>query len=189
MKKTGFISVLLLTLALMGASLFIAQGDAGAKPDDKKDIKITIMPTIKMGNAPLPVRFVAEIVAPEELDKYIYESSTEWKIYGSFVLTDMYSSGGTSTAERNGMGRTPMSSSESWMRGEKHLVTKSRKRAPRKRYKEGAEVKKSYEFAYKFKRPGTYYITFSLRRGKFSSQEIKIQVKGDTSFDPYRDKY
>jgi hypothetical protein len=189
MRKTGFMSICLLSFLLMITAFIMPQGEAGAKPDDKKDIKITIMPTLKMGNAPLPVRFVAEVVAPEELDKYIYESSAEWKIYGSFVLTDMYSSGGTSSAERNGMGRTPMSSSEAFMRGEKHLVTKSRKRAPRKKYKEGTEVKKTFEFAYKFKRPGTYYITFSLRRGKFSSKEIKIQVKGDTSFDPYRDKY
>lgn len=189
MKKAGTIAVCLLAACLVLAAVTLAETEGTAAPDDKKDIKITLMPTLKMGNAPLPVRFVAEVDAASSLDKYIYESSAEWKIYGSFVLTDMYSTGGTSTAERSGMGKRPMSSAEMMMRGEKHLVTKSRKRAPRKRYKEGANVKKTFEFAYEFKRPGTYYITFSLRRGKHSSQEIKIQVKGDTSFDPYRDKY
>lgn len=189
MRRAVISAICLLTVLCLTAAMASAQEDAAATPDDKKEIKIAIMPTVKMGNAPLPVTFIAEVDAPEELDQYIYESSAEWKVYGSFVLTDMYSPGGISTADRNGMGKTPMTTSEMMMRGEKHLVTKSRKRAPRKRYKEGTEVKKSYEFSYEFKRPGTYYITFTLRRGKYSSQEVKIQVKGDTSFDPYRDKY
>jgi hypothetical protein len=184
MRRYVFVPAILITLTVLIS--FVSADPARALDDKKKDIKITIRCDVRHGDAPLPIHFVAEIDAPDELDEYIYESSTEWRIMGSFVLTDHITGGNPEDPTMRG---NPLTPRENMLYGQKHLVARSRTRAPRKKLKEGEEVKRTYEFDYEFTRPGNYYVIFRLRNGKYSSSEVKIQVRGDTSFDPIRDPY
>ena len=170
----GFLVVLL----LISAAAF-------ANDKKKKDIKLTIRTEVRQGEAPLPVTFVAEIDAAEGLDQYLYESSYEWVIMGSFVLTNQYTGGNPQDPSMRG-NLNPMERS---LYRDKHLIAKERKRAPRKKYKDGMDVKRTLQFTHEFKRAGTYFISFRLRNGKYRSQEVKITVRGDTSYDPLRDPY
>ena len=159
---------------------------AATHADDKdKKIKIVLKAPIDHGIAPLPVHFVAQIEAPPEMDKEIYESSYEWVIMGRFVLTDPLTGGDATPPE---LRDRPMSMSEYSARRDKHLVSKAKKRSPRTPYKEGTEVTKSFDYDYTFEKGGEYFIQFKLKRGKYSSNEIRILVKGDTTYDPYRQR-
>ena len=177
--------------ALLLRALLLLPGVSSPNlPDDKKnkkkDIKITIRSDIERGEAPLPGHFVVEVEAPPELDKYIYESSFEWRVMGSFVLENRFTGG--NPADPN-MRSNPMNPQEMMLRNSKHLIAKERRRAPRKKFKEGMEVKKTHEFDFEFKRAGTYYVTFRLRNGKYNSRQLKVVVRGDRTYDPVRDPY
>jgi hypothetical protein len=174
-----------LSLLLMLPTAVAQTRDEG-KDKEKKKINITLLSDIKQGEAPLPGHFVAEIIADKELDQYLYESSVEWLIEGSFVLTDTYTGGDPMPIEMRG---SSPSASEYHLRSQRHMVTKSRVKAPRKKYDPEFEVKRVYEFDYTFDRPGEYFVRFRLRNGMYSSPEVRITVKGDTSYDPIRDPY
>lgn len=179
-----------LVVAAAGIALAVpaagAQGRDEKKDKDKKEISITLLSDIKQGDAPLPGHFVAEIIADKSLDQYLYESSVEWLIEGSFLLTDPYSGGDPMPVEMRGQSQ---SAAEYHLRSQRHVVSKSRVKAPRKKYTPEAEVKRVYELDYNFDKPGTYYIRFRLRNGQYSSPEVRVIVKGDTSYDPIRDPY
>lgn len=182
-SKLLFLSVMTLLCAAWLIPAVSASGD-----DDDKEIKIYLKTPVKHGDAPLPVNFVVEIEADEELDEYIYKSSQEWRIEGSFVLTSAYTGG--NPASDPIMRRDPVTSGEMMVRGNKHLVARERKRAPRKKFDPvETEVKRVLDWQYTFDKAGTYYITFSLRNGKYTSNQLRIEVRGDTSYDPYRDPY
>jgi hypothetical protein len=186
MKRVAIIVLVLLAFVIQLPD----NGRASSNPDDRKKkkekIKLVVSCELKNGMAPLTVQVVAQIEASKELDQYIYESSSEWQVFGSFVLTSMYT-GGNSTP-RN-MGQTSQSETDRFLFSQKHLVGKQRKRAPRKKYKEGMEVVRNLVFDTTLEKAGTYYISFKLRRGKYSSNVIVINVKGDTTFDPMRDPH
>ena len=108
-----------------------------ADDKDKKKIKITLKTELDHGTVPLPVHFVAQIVAPPELNEEIYKAGYEWEIMGKFVLTDPLTGGDSTPVD---MRSRPMSSSEYMTRNTKHLVSRSRTRPPRKPYKPDMEI-------------------------------------------------
>lgn len=174
---TAFLAALLVALCLPEEAVFADD------KNKKKKIKITVNATVKRGAAPLPVHFVAQIDAPEEMDEEIYKSGYEWVIMGRFVLTDPITGGDPTPVDMRGR---IMSPGEYSARRDKHLVGKTKKRPPREPYKEGMEVEKSLEFDYTFDRAGEFFVQLRLKRGKYISNEVRIEVKGDTSYDPYR---
>ena len=154
-----------------------------AAPDETEEITITISAPLERGLVPLPVHFVAEIVAPAEMDQEIYELGQEWLIMGRFVLSDPYTGGDPLPPD---MRSRPTSISEQMLRSTKHLVSRMRRRPPREPYEPDMEVQRSFEFDYTFDRAGEYFVSFRLGRNRYLSNEIRIVVRGDTSFDPLR---
>ena len=187
MKKFAIVALVLLGMFVqMQDSSLAATSLDDKKKKKKEDIKLVLQSAIKKGGAPLIVQVIAQIEAPKELDQYIYESSYEWLVQGSFKLTSVYT-GGNSTP-RN-LRSTPETAAERMLYGQKQLVAKQRKRAPRKKYKEGMEVPRTLTFDITLDKAGKYFITLRLRREKYVSNVIVIDVSGDTSFDPLRDPY
>ncbi len=154
-----------------------------AAPDETEEITITISAPLERGMVPLPVHFVAEVEAPAEMDQEIYELGQEWLIMGRFVLTNILTGGDPLPPE---MRSRPTSMHEYSLRNTKHLVSRMRRRPPREPYEPGMEVQRSFEFDYTFERAGEYFISFRLGRNRYRSNEIRIVVRGDTSFDPLR---
>ena len=151
--------------------------------DDKPEIKIVIEAPVKQGMAPLPVKFVATVIAPNELNEEIYSATFEWKIMGRFVLTDRLTGGNSVPLEMRDDFVDPYERS---LRNTKHLVGRSRIRSPREPYTPEKEVKRVFEFEYEFLKAGEYFVTFRMVKPKASSREYRVIVKGDTSYDPFR---
>ena len=173
-----------LVLALL-LSIWPSGGAVMAEEEKKLKLKITLHTPLKQGLAPMPVHFTATIVGPPGLDEQIYSDSYEWKIMSRQVLTKP-STGGTVTPTE--MRRQPIDSYERMLRGNKHLESRSRIRSPRAPYKKEMEVKRVYEFDYEFKKGGEYFISFRMVKSKVRSNEVRIFVKGDTSYDPFRQR-
>ncbi|HUX07446.1 MAG TPA: hypothetical protein VMX35_09045 [Acidobacteriota bacterium] len=173
-----------LTLALL-LSLWPLGAVATAEDKEEAKLKITLHSPLRQGIAPLPVHFVATIVGPPELDEQIYSDSFEWRIMSRQVLTDRYTGGNITPTE---MRNEPVSSYERMLRGSKHLESRTRIRSPRVPYSKDKEVKRIFEFDYDFKLGGEYFISFRMIKSKVHSNEIRIQVQGDTSYDPFRQR-
>ena len=170
-------------LLLLAAGLLLTSDYVLQAKDDKPEIKIVIEAPVKQGMAPLPVKFVATVIAPAELDEEIYSASFEWKIMGRFVLTDRLTGGNAVPLEMRDSFVDPYERS---LRNTKHLVSRSRIRSPREPYDEKKEVKRIFEYEFEFIKGGEYFITFRMVKPKASSREYRIVVKGDTTYDPYR---
>jgi hypothetical protein len=182
-KLQRFAAILAAAALIFSIGAFAVRAD---DDDEKKDIKLRIRTEVERGEAPLPVVFIAEIEADEELDQYIYESAIEWRVEGSFVLVDYRSPGDVMDPT---MRRDPYNPTERMLRDTKHLVARERKRPPRKDFSEETEVPRTLQWEYEFDRPGKFYITLRLRNGKYISNQVEIEVRGDQTYDPFRDPY
>jgi len=128
---------------------------------------------------------VATIIAPPEFDEQLYNADYEWKIMGRFVLTDRFTGGDPTPLDMRGRS---IDSYERMLRGNKHLVGRTRIRAPRIPYDGSKEVKRVFDLDFTFKRAGEYFITFRMKKPKVSSNELRIVVSGDTTYDPFRQR-
>lgn len=187
LKKIKVSILVALAVVVAMAVTFVLPPGTKAVDDDKKKIKLKLEATVTHGQTPLPVHFVAAVDADSGLDEYLYESSNEWVIEGKFVLTNRWT-GGNPQSDPNMRG-TPLDPEEANLYNTKHLVSKTRNRRPHKKYEKGMEIKRSYEYDFTFEKAGEYFVTFRLRNGKYSSNIIRILVKGDTTYDPMRDPY
>jgi hypothetical protein len=186
-SKKGTSTLMVFTAALCAISLTLAAGrpfvtGVSAK-DDKPKLKVTIHSPVKQGMAPLPVHFVATIVAPPEMDPELYASAFEWKIMIRQVLTDRYTGGNITPPD---MRSDPVDPYERMLRSSKNLESRSLIRPPHDAYDPEKKVKREFEFDYTFKQGGEYFITFRIVGLKVVSNEVRIEVKGDTTYDPFR---
>jgi hypothetical protein len=183
-KPTKLLLTVALALVVAAYLLVLLPGEGVVRADDKeKKIKITVKSLVDHGNAPLPVHFVAEISAPSEMDEEIYKSGYEWVVMGRFVLTDAITGGDPTPVD---MRSNPMNPAEYSVRSDKHLVSKTKNRPPRKPFEPGMEVQKSFEFDFTFEIGGEYFVQFRMKHGKYASNEVRLLIRGDTSYDPYR---